>query len=206
MKHEATSSGAFALFLFALVSLVSSILIPWLVEILQDHKFFNLNHLGQDLEKQRSKFLSLRAVWLAGQVLFFLCMMTTFWIDNIVSAYTVVAIVGVSWVADTWIPFTLISQEVCFSQENLTEYVEDRNDCKDLTATAIGLHNAATNFPQIIAAIASSILFHYSNHEEIDLSGKGVGVEVWLLRAGGLSALVGAWCVWKVPHYRTSVN
>jgi len=124
-------------------------------------------------------------------------MIFTFFIDRVISAYVLVAVVGLPWAAGTWIPMTLISQDIRDSRENMLQEAEGDDEGEELAAMVIGAHNSAISAPQIVAALGSSLLFFIVG------SGKGDavrdGLEVWLLRVGGLSALGAAWFIKKLP-------
>lgn len=144
------------------------------------------------------RFCSLRRTWLTCQIIFGICMMSTFFIDRVLSAYALVAAIGLPWAAGTWIPITLIAKELRSSREDMLPREEgDDEEKEDLAAMVIGAHNSAISAPQILAGLGSSLLFFIAG------SGKGDavrdGLEVWLLRAGGLSALGAAWFIKKLP-------
>lgn len=146
--------------------------------------------------------MSLRRTWLACQIIFSMGMLSTFFFDSLGSAYVLVALMGIPWAAGTWIPFTLLSQDLHRAHVRHLQVgeagggqVEAETEAEeDVAATVIGLHNAAISAPQMAAALGSSLLFYLVGSPE------SKGVEVWLLRAGGLSALAGAWLIKQVPE------
>ncbi|KAL4912507.1 hypothetical protein BDW62DRAFT_194376 [Aspergillus aurantiobrunneus] len=61
--------------------------------------------------------LTLRRTWLLSQVLFAMCMFSTFFISSVSAASVVVGFVGISWALTLWAPFALISAEVATLEE-----------------------------------------------------------------------------------------
>lgn len=126
-------------------------------------------------------------------------MMSTFIFDSLESAYVLAALTGIPWAAGTWIPFTLISRDIRRAHGDVLGAVEG-GEAEDLAATVVGIHNAAISAPQIAAALGSSLLFFLVGSQGSREAGQSNGLEVWLLRAGGLSALAGAWLIKKLPE------
>lgn len=142
------------------------------------------------------RFSSLRRLWLAGQVVFFVSMMATFVVNSVKSTYVVAALIALPWVAGTWVPFTLISQDIRRAHDG-TLGIAGMSESKDLAASVVGIHNTAICAPQIIAALASGLVFHLFR-SQVEVPGQGM--EVWLLRAGGLSAFAAIWFIRKIPE------
>lgn len=198
-KGDMTRAGSFAMLIFASVSLVASVILPRLVQMPAS------SELPDGLRRQHCPwylgqgFGSLRHIWLACQMIFSIGMMSTFIFDSLESVYILVALMGIPWAAGTWIPFTLISQDIRRAHGDLLGSV-DGGEAKDLAATVVGIHNAAISAPQIAAGLGSSLLFHLVSPQGSSGAGQSDGLEVWLLRAGGLLALAGAWLINKLPQ------
>ena len=125
-------------------------------------------------------------------------MFLTFLADHLMFTYAIIAAVGISWAAATWIPFTLISREI--SQRKCAgRYSElaKEDGQSDIAATVIGIHNMAMAAPQIFSASASSLFFWVTGKGDTDLDSASI---VWLLRAGGLSTLAAAWITLTLPE------
>lgn len=68
--------------------------------------------LHKFLEKIRIPGFTLRRAWFLAQLLFALCMFSTFFIKTPLQGTIMVALVGVSWSLTLWAPFALISAEI----------------------------------------------------------------------------------------------
>ncbi|KAF3765268.1 hypothetical protein M406DRAFT_37131 [Cryphonectria parasitica EP155] len=198
-KGDMTRAGSFAMLIFASVSLVASVILPRLVVTPASSEFPDETRRKHRTWSFRKGFGSLRRIWLACQIIFCIGMMSTFIFDSLESAYVLAALTGIPWAAGTWIPFTLISQDIRRAHGDMLGAV-DGDDAEDLAATVVGIHNAAISAPQIAAALGSSLLFLLVSSQGPHGAGQNNGLEVWLLRAGGLSALAGAWLIKKLPE------
>ncbi|KAL4788028.1 hypothetical protein BJX76DRAFT_353580 [Aspergillus varians] len=69
------------------------------------------------LSKLQIPGLTLRRTWLLSQILFALCMFSTFFISSVTAASVVVGLTGISWALTLWAPFALISAEVATLEE-----------------------------------------------------------------------------------------
>ncbi|KAL4909465.1 hypothetical protein BDW74DRAFT_165906 [Aspergillus multicolor] len=69
------------------------------------------------LSKLQIPGLTLRRSWFLSQILFALCMFSTFFISSVTAATIVVSLIGISWALTLWAPFALISAEVATLQE-----------------------------------------------------------------------------------------
>lgn len=69
------------------------------------------------LSKLQIPGLTLRRTWLLSQILFALCMFSTFFISSVTAASVVVGLIGISWALTLWAPFALISAEVATLEE-----------------------------------------------------------------------------------------
>jgi solute carrier family 45 protein 1/2/4 len=137
--EEGTRRGSVALLLFAIVTLTSSILLPFLVpptfklvEAIEDR---NLLRLGSSsglsrTSKAQSLFsriqttstnflnrlqipsLTLRKTWLYSHIIFAILMWATLLARSVTLATILIALVGVPWAVTMWAPFALISAEI----------------------------------------------------------------------------------------------
>ncbi|WRT65410.1 uncharacterized protein IL334_002353 [Kwoniella shivajii] len=94
--------------------------------------------------------------------------------------------------------------------ENAGESLEYTGNGPVAGGTIMGIHNLAIVFPQFIIAVVASIIFKLADQEpDIDPSSRGEGGGggkngvAWVLRFGGLMALVGALISRKVPPTKT---
>lgn len=170
----AAQTGSFASFLFALMSLLFTFVLPFLT-----------HHV---------RFLTVERLWFASHVIFAVIMLATFFVDTVPAGTGLIACLGFSWAMTQWAPFALISGEVSRVE---AEAREDReNGWGDGVApgreiagagAVFGLHNVAIAGPQVIAAIECAGLFKL-------LSALGIKDDIGsVLRWAGLAALAAAW-------------
>ncbi|KAL4980237.1 hypothetical protein BDW66DRAFT_72014 [Aspergillus desertorum] len=69
------------------------------------------------LSKLQIPGLTLRRTWLLSQILFALCMFSTFFITSVTAATVIVGLIGIPWALSLWAPFALISAEVATLEE-----------------------------------------------------------------------------------------
>ena len=155
-------------------------------------------------------WLTLRRAWLLAHILFALCMASTFFIRTRKQATVLTAVVGVPWALTLWAPFALISAEISKrDSENRKRSISDRGRERthgedvirgkeeDQAGVILGLHNVAVAAPQIVATLVSSAIFRLAQKprgEPYDWS------VAWVLRFGGLAALVAAFFTWRVQE------
>ena len=155
--------------------------------------------------------LTLRRLWLIAQILFAVCMASTFFIRTPTAATVMTAVVGISWSLTVWAPFALISGEVARRAEvarrkrrpmGMAAHATDAEDSvvkpgddseaegpADQAGVILGLHNVAISSPQILATLISSVVFKALQKP------RGVPGDqslAWVLRIGGVSSLIAA--------------
>ena len=181
--------GTVASIAFALVALISNLVLPFLVQISTKDKFL--------LEKTSSRNfstsfaipgLTLQRTWTLAHILFAVCMFSTLFVGSSTSGTIIIGIVGISWAVTIWAPFALISEEVAARQlHRRHQAISGATEASTDQAGAImGLHNVSIAAPQIVAALICSLLFRFL---------QAVGVEDtigWAFRLGGISALIAA--------------
>ena len=162
-------------------------------------------HLARVLDLVQIPWLTLRRAWMISHILFALCMASTFFIRTPKQATGLTAVVGVPWALTLWAPFALISAEISKrDSENRKRAISDRgrnhpdgHDApeQDQAGVILGLHNVAVAAPQIVATLVSSAIFKLAQKprgEPYDWS------VAWVLRFGGLAALIAAYFTWRV--------
>ncbi|ORY25239.1 major facilitator superfamily domain-containing protein [Naematelia encephala] len=91
--------------------------------------------------------------------------------------------------------------------ENATDGLEYTGSGPVAGGTIMGIHNLAIVFPQFIIALVASVIFKLADGEsEVRPTGAGAANKTgvaWVLRFGGLMALVGAAICRKVPPTKT---
>jgi solute carrier family 45 protein 1/2/4 len=196
--EKATRIGTFALLIFAVTSFSSNIFLPFFVAPSDLNSKASRHPL---LSKLVIRWLTLRRAWLLSNVLFAGTMWLTLFVRDTRQATTLVGIAGISWALALWAPFALIAAEISkrktirgYPQGNSRPH-SPRDGGEDQTGVILGLHNAAISSPQIIATLGSSFVFRLLQKERGESGDDSVG---WVLRLGGLAALVAAWMTTKV--------
>jgi len=161
--------------------------------------------------------LTLRRAWLLSHLLFAACMWLTLLVHTPTAATVLVGVVGLSWALSLWAPFALISAEISkrdalrrgalrlrphsnsSSNQNLrtaATTVDPRDEAgEDQAGVILGLHNVAIAAPQIIATLMSSAIFRALQKPRGEVGDDSVG---WVLRVGGVAALVAAYMTTRV--------
>jgi solute carrier family 45, member 1/2/4 len=150
--------------------------------------------------------LTLRRTWLLAQLLFTVCMFSTFFISTSVAATVMTAFVGISWSLTLWAPFALISAEIAKRDEERrrrqrqklvsgTENDPEMNEEEDKAGIILGLHNVAVSAPQVVATMICSAVFRALQKDRNEPGDTSVG---WTLRFGGLVTLVAAFITWRM--------
>lgn len=130
LYEKGTRIGTFALLVWASVSLVSNLLLPFFIAPSYDVPVIPPSaSLAPSIHSQNSSssyttrferllerlvipWLSLRRAWTISLVLFALCMFSTLVIRDPTTATVIVGIVGIPWSLTIWAPFAIISGEV----------------------------------------------------------------------------------------------
>lgn len=158
----------------------------------------------------RIPWLTLRRAWLLSHLCFALCMLCTFLISSVGAATVMVGVVGFSWALTLWAPFALISAEISKrDMEARRRLMESNNPNPNPNATAtgnepedqagvvLGLHNVAISAPQIFASLVCSVIFKAAQRPR---GTPGDESTAWVLRFGGLAALVAAYMTYRVDE------
>ena len=209
--ERATRVGTFALLIFAIISFVSNMLLPFIVaptyKSPTNRQPSRAARTTRILTLLQIPWLNIRRAWLLAHVLFAACMASTFFITTPTAATVMVGVVGVSWSMTLWAPFALVSAEI--SQRDAPKHdkaarrsshgADDAasiattlrdEDVEDQAGVILGLHNVAISSPQILAALVSSAIFKIAQR---DRGVAGDGSVGWVLRFGGIAALLAAW-------------
>ena len=169
-------------------------------------------HPSSAFRKQLSRFLSLlqiqwltlRRAWLLSHIMFALCMFSTFFIGTSTAATVLTAFIGIPWALSLWAPFALISAEISKRDTEARRNIHRREETsgeavvgkqEDQAGVILGLHNVAVSAPQILATLVSSIIFKIAQKPRGTAYDTSVG---WVLRFGGLTALLAAYFTYRV--------
>ncbi|ODV98024.1 hypothetical protein PACTADRAFT_47844 [Pachysolen tannophilus NRRL Y-2460] len=137
LLDESTRRGSLALLLHAITSLVVCMILPTLVKPMEQcadnggpknfeeedseiEVFSNvqLNNIVKNCMRYKKDFdkklqlFTISKIWIVSHVVFILCMTSTFFIFNSVSAIVMFAFLGIPWGTALYAPFVLISEEI----------------------------------------------------------------------------------------------
>ncbi|BGP35051.1 hypothetical protein JCM10296v2_006881 [Rhodotorula toruloides] len=107
-SDSATRLGSLALLLYALVSLLTGTLLPFLTSLCTTYP--SLPSRLPRWARVALSSLSPRACWVAGLVWFAVVMEGTFFVRGTKGAMAVVALAGVPWAINCWVPFALVME------------------------------------------------------------------------------------------------
>ncbi|CZS93899.1 related to sugar transporter [Rhynchosporium graminicola] len=163
-------------------------------------------------------WLTLRRAWMISHLIFASCMFSTLIVRSITAATILIGVVGVSWALTLWAPFAIISAEVSkrdalrrsrkiasahrhsvassdADAESAPPPHAEEEEEEDQAGVILGIHNMAIASPQILATIASSMIFKFLQKPRGVPGDRSISV---VLAAGGLSTLVAAWLTSRI--------
>jgi solute carrier family 45 protein 1/2/4 len=216
--EDATRVGSFALLVYAIISFIASIILPILIVPSYRPPGSNkppeaTSRLYRFLANFRIPHLTLRRAWLYSHILFAICMLCTFFVSTPVAGTVLVGIVGICWGLTMWAPFALIAAEISKreSRRRFRKAQQTRQanidgaagtvaeEVHDQAGVILGLHNVAVSAPQILATLISSGIFKLTQKDRGVAGDDSVG---WVLRFGGLAALIAAFMTWRLGEER----
>lgn len=146
-------------------------------------------------------WLTLKRAWLLSHLLFFALTWLTLFARTATTATILTALIGIPWAMTMWAPFALIAAEIS-KREAIRrgqlrppptrdgELLVRGEDESVGTGVVLGIHNVSVAAPQVLATVVSSLIFKLLQKERGSTEDDSVG---WVLRFGGLAALVAAW-------------
>ena len=192
IAEDAIRYGTFASLLFSIVAFGANLLLPLLLGVSTKR--------GHSAKKTSAHF-GISQAWTCAHIFFALAMFATMMVTSQAAATFLVASVGLSWALTHWAPFAIIGNELgnelaarrSFNTSTHGSLDDERSTVNvEVQAGAVmGLHNVAISAPQIIAALACSLIFALAKSLG---SQDGTG---WVLRAGGCAALFAAYLTSK---------
>ena len=153
------------------------------------------------LDLVQIRWLSLRRAWMLSHIMFAICMASTFFISTTTQATILTAFIGLPWALSLWAPFALISAEISKRDSEARRRgrglhgESEVSKQEDQAGVILGLHNVAVAAPQIVATLVSSAIFKAAQKPRGEPYDQSVG---WVLRFGGLAALVAAFFTWRL--------
>ncbi|KAI0396793.1 major facilitator superfamily domain-containing protein [Xylariaceae sp. FL0594] len=180
--NRAVRVGVSGSFLFALISVVTSLVAPSFVSP-------TTRRSSRPRKTTSLPKVSLPRLWMLSHLFFSLSTFLTILARTETWGRVFVGMAGVSWTMTMWAPFALISAEISGIESDRQQMAAGEMDvCPDIKAgVVIGLHNVAIATPQILSALVASVVLKAL---------QAFGVEDtfgWLLRLAGLPALIAAY-------------
>jgi solute carrier family 45 protein 1/2/4 len=169
-----------------------------------------MEKFSQSLDVLQIKSLTLRRAWVFSHIAFAGLMVLTFFIKSTLGATLLVGAIGVPWCITNWAPFAIISSEISKRDAIRRGIIRPRDRESQLIAAGeddasgsgadsagvvLGIHNVAIAAPQVIATLVSAIMFKFLQKP------RGVAGDdsvAWVLRFGGICALVAAYLTLRV--------
>ncbi|KAF2128627.1 hypothetical protein P153DRAFT_432233 [Dothidotthia symphoricarpi CBS 119687] len=162
------------------------------------------------MDKLQIKSLTLRRSWFIAHICFAVLMALTFFVHTTMGATILVGAIGIPWCLTGWAPFAIIASEISKRdairrgiirptdrESQLVASSEDDNSGADSAGVVLGIHNVAIAAPQVIATLVSAVLFRLLQKPRGVAGDNSVA---WVLRFGGICALVAAWLTLRVKE------
>ena len=161
--------------------------------------------------------LTLRRTYVASHIAFAVATWLTFLVHSTTTATILVAFIGIPWAISNWAPFALIAAEISKREAirrhqiraprtedgQLLASGEDPADGADQAGVVLGIHNVAIAAPQVIATLVSSLIFKLLQKPRGSIGDDSVA---WVLRFGGLAALVAAYLTTRIEEEQVEVH
>lgn len=193
--EHATRIGSLALLISSIVSLLTAVLLPHLTH--QPPSNWTSTYRKTSGNRNWNEFitpwLSMRRLWVMSSALFAMCMFCTLFVSSTAGTIIISGIVGMSWAVASWIPYTFLSLEIshCQHSSGIANGLHQRNEVH--AGFILGMHNIAICIPQILISLGSSFLWK-SQEDFAQLDANSTG---WVLRIGGVAALIASWLTMK---------
>jgi solute carrier family 45 protein 1/2/4 len=184
LYERATRVGTFALLIFAVSSLATNVFLPFFIAPTYDGAAIHAPGSLIDDDSKGKAWLdylvipgfTLRRAWMLSHVIFAVAMFCTVIVRTVEAATILIGLVGITWAMTLWAPWAIISAEISRRDAairarkqarrvlpNRDEIPEDGSEDAeeevDQAGVILGIHNMAIAAPQILATVASSIIF-----------------------------------------------
>jgi solute carrier family 45 protein 1/2/4 len=164
---------------------------------------------------------TLRRAWMLSQILFFASMTCTVFVRTVEVATILIGLVGITWALTLWAPWAIISAEISrrdadlrerkqrrfslgsdpaaspgssngYSDESPGAASQDLEEEADQAGVILGIHNMAIAAPQIIATVASSIIFRFFQKPRGTPGDHSIAI---VMALGGIAVLASAYFI-----------
>ncbi|KAH7418524.1 hypothetical protein BKA64DRAFT_564822 [Cadophora sp. MPI-SDFR-AT-0126] len=175
--EKARDSGSFAIFLFSLVSLVVTFALHLLT-------FQSLSLVDSQNSSVLPTILgiSLARVWGLSHALLAVCCFLTFFVWTTPFATGLLAITGICWAINSWIPILILKSEITQNAEDSACDNSDGRVQHSRSESLLDWHHLAISMPQILSALVCAILFKL--FDVVDVRNG----EAWIFRLSGIAS------------------
>lgn len=164
---------------------------------------------------------TLRRAWMLSQILFFVAMTCTVFVRTVEVATVLIGLVGITWALTLWAPWAIISAEISrrdvetrerkqrqfsitgdpavspgssndYSDQSPDADLQELEEDADQAGVILGIHNMAIAAPQIIATVASSIIFYFFQKPRGTPGDHSIAI---VMALGGIAVLVSAYFI-----------
>ncbi|KAF2118625.1 major facilitator superfamily domain-containing protein [Lophiotrema nucula] len=194
---DSMAVGSSANLLFAIVSLVASVVLPWFID--RASCWTGVCSEQDDAPTRADKSLEhmLPRLWAAGMVLYSFCVLMTLFVSSSAGSIMLIGLVGISWAITQWVPYAIISAEISSHRSESYQYSTIEAGVKGSpeaerknSGIMMGLHNAAISLPQIFVALLLSIVFYIATE-----TGHKDHAVAWVLRGSAGATLIAAYLI-----------
>ncbi|KAI9030323.1 sugar transporter [Hyaloraphidium curvatum] len=191
---DGARAGSFALFVFALVSLVFSFALPPLARRPDDTRSF-------------ANFLpSVPGMWMGSLIMFAAVMFSTIFVGGQIGATVCISLLGVPWAAAVWAPFVLIGEycraELDREKHNAPSVIASPDQKPLDVGIVMGIANLYVVVPQLamtgISALVFALLHYLEGTPEPGQPRRQLDSFGWVLRIGGVAAIAAAYLATKL--------
>jgi solute carrier family 45 protein 1/2/4 len=167
-----------------------------------------MERISQSMDVLQIKWLTLRRAWILSHIAFAVLMVLTFFVKSTIGATVLVGAIGIPWCITNWAPFAIISSEISKRDairrgiirphDHESQLIASGEDGgADSAGVVLGIHNVAIAAPQVIATLVSAVMFKLLQKPRGTAGDDSVA---WVLRFGGICALVAAWLTTRVTE------
>jgi solute carrier family 45, member 1/2/4 len=211
--EEATRRGTFAMVLYAITSLSSNVILPFLVrksyhsrardDSDEEDNSQTTTSISQHLQNIPGFSLvsklhgstTVARCWTFSHGIFILAMASTFFISTYRGATALIAVLGVCWAHALWAPYTLIAEEISrIKEKKVLAALNPDSSAHQLyqkyehqAGVILGVHNVFIASPQVISSLMGSILFKIFSSQDDTKPDNSIA---WVFRFGGCFALI----------------
>ncbi|KAF2797472.1 MFS general substrate transporter [Melanomma pulvis-pyrius CBS 109.77] len=188
IKDDGMRIATLASLLSAIAALGTTIILPYFAapESKVEHV---LPEKHSQVEQKKHCWMQIELIWASSHILYAMCAFSTMFVTSSTIGTVLVALIGLSMGVTQWAPFALIGEELASRHGDL-----EFGSCTDQSGAIMGIHNAATSIPQVLAALVCSCVFWIAQRAGV---GERSGTS-WVLSLSGVAVVTAAWFAWRL--------